>query len=394
MKFIYNPFTKRLVPVREASMETPIDAATLEGHMASEFEMVSNKGIPNGYASLDSTGKVPAAQLPSYVDDVQEYTDLASFPASGESGVIYVALDTKKIYRWSGSSYIEISPSEVTSVDGRTGAVTLSDRYAPLSHTHDWTEINNKPSPIITLQGDVTGSGTMNELGDVTIDTTVGGSSGNGVPIGSIMYWPSNTPPSGWLKCNGTAANMISKVDFPDLFSVVGYTFGQDHDQNTILTAAHTSNTSSTGTVSADYNSSEVWKAFDQNDTTAYPANAYDYNIYYTFNSPQRVTRLVVIPNRDSSKVDYGFRIHLYAGATEVLNSGQMGCTEGTPITFDIANPVSATTYKIWVSTASVYIGFFEIQLCDVHTADPNLFGLPNIPNLAENIIAIIKALP
>ena len=71
----------------------------------------ANKGIALGYASLDASAKVPAAQLPSYVDDVLEFANLAAFPATGATGLIYVALDTNKIYRWSGSAYIEISPS-------------------------------------------------------------------------------------------------------------------------------------------------------------------------------------------------------------------------------------------------------------------------------------------
>lgn len=70
-------------------------------------------------------GKVPADQLPSYVDDVLEFADLASFPATGETGKIYIALDSLKTYRWGGSVYAEISSSEVTSVAGKTGAVTL-----------------------------------------------------------------------------------------------------------------------------------------------------------------------------------------------------------------------------------------------------------------------------
>lgn len=62
------------------------------------------------FASLVD-GKVPASQLPSYVDDVLEYMDFASFPATGEAGKIYVALDTNLAYRWSGSAYVEISQS-------------------------------------------------------------------------------------------------------------------------------------------------------------------------------------------------------------------------------------------------------------------------------------------
>lgn len=66
-------------------------------------------------ADLDpGTGKVPAEQLPSYVDDVLEYANLAALPETGTSGVIYVAVDTAKCYRWSGSAYIEISPSPAT----------------------------------------------------------------------------------------------------------------------------------------------------------------------------------------------------------------------------------------------------------------------------------------
>lgn len=56
-------------------------------------------------------GKVPAAQLPSFVDDVLEYDAMSSFPASGETGKIYVAKDTNLTYRWSGTQYVEISPS-------------------------------------------------------------------------------------------------------------------------------------------------------------------------------------------------------------------------------------------------------------------------------------------
>lgn len=56
-------------------------------------------------------GKVPASQLPSFVDDVLEFATLSAFPATGEAGKIYVTLDTNLTYRWSGSGYVEISPS-------------------------------------------------------------------------------------------------------------------------------------------------------------------------------------------------------------------------------------------------------------------------------------------
>lgn len=68
-------------------------------------------GAPNGIAPLDSDAKVPSAYLPSYVDDVLEYATKAAFPVRGEEGKIYVALDDNLTYRWSGSTYVEISKS-------------------------------------------------------------------------------------------------------------------------------------------------------------------------------------------------------------------------------------------------------------------------------------------
>lgn len=78
----------------------------------------SLKGAKNGLAELDSSGKVPSSQLPSYVDDVVEgylsggkfYEESAhTTQITAESDKIYVDLATNKTYRWSGSAYVEIS---------------------------------------------------------------------------------------------------------------------------------------------------------------------------------------------------------------------------------------------------------------------------------------------
>lgn len=71
----------------------------------------SQKGAAGGVAELDSSGKVPASQLPSYVDDVQEYDSRSAFPQTGEDGKIYIAKDTNLTYRWTGTQYTEVSPS-------------------------------------------------------------------------------------------------------------------------------------------------------------------------------------------------------------------------------------------------------------------------------------------
>ena len=86
------------------------DAATKK-YVDDNFLDVDLKGAANGVAELDSNGKVPAAQLPSYVDDVLEYNGTSAFPATGEDGKIYVDTATNKTYRWSGTQYVEISQS-------------------------------------------------------------------------------------------------------------------------------------------------------------------------------------------------------------------------------------------------------------------------------------------
>ena len=87
------------------------NADTVDGKHASDFLPTSAKGAASGVASLDESGRVPAAQLPSYVDDVLEYATVSAFPAQGEAGKIYVATQTNLTYRWSGTGYVEISPS-------------------------------------------------------------------------------------------------------------------------------------------------------------------------------------------------------------------------------------------------------------------------------------------
>lgn len=97
----------------------PTSAITGLDTALSARELTANRGAANGYAPLDNNSKVPAANLPSYVDDVLEYANLAAFPATGETGKIYTDQATGKIHRWSGSAYVEISPSP-----GSTDSVT------------------------------------------------------------------------------------------------------------------------------------------------------------------------------------------------------------------------------------------------------------------------------
>lgn len=95
---------------------------------------------PNGVCGLDGSGKVSSTYLPSYVDDVLEYANLAGFPVTGETGKIYVALNNNKVYRWSGSVYVEVSNPFSGSYNDLTNKPTIPTTAAGI--TVDTTNLN------------------------------------------------------------------------------------------------------------------------------------------------------------------------------------------------------------------------------------------------------------
>jgi hypothetical protein len=139
--------------------------------------------IPNLDAAKITSGVIDPARLPSYVDDVIEAANLALFPATGETGKIYVALDTNKTYRWSGSAYIFITSGAVDSVAGKTGVVTLVAADVGLGN------VENKSSA--TIRGEITSTNVTTALG-------------------FTPYNASN--PSGYITSSGTAANVSGTV--------------------------------------------------------------------------------------------------------------------------------------------------------------------------------------
>lgn len=76
---------------------------------------------------------IPTSLLPSYVDDVIEYSSKSSFPAAGATGKIYIDTSTNLTYRWSGSTYVEISPSLAL---GTTSSTAFRGDYGNIAYTH------------------------------------------------------------------------------------------------------------------------------------------------------------------------------------------------------------------------------------------------------------------
>lgn len=122
--------TTRKVNGKALSADVTISAGDVSAIPASQ------KGAAGGVAELDSAGKVPAAQLPSYVDDVLEYDSQGKFPATGEAGKIYIARDTNKTYRWSGTAYVEISSS--VGIGETAGSAYRGDR-GKIAYDHSQT---------------------------------------------------------------------------------------------------------------------------------------------------------------------------------------------------------------------------------------------------------------
>jgi hypothetical protein len=103
----------------------------------------SNKGKPQGYASLDDTGRVPAEQLPTFVDDVLIFDNYDQFPdkpvSVGEVGKIYVDASTNKMWRWgllpneTVKHYIPLitTPDNTPSNDVLLGGLNPLDSFIP-----------------------------------------------------------------------------------------------------------------------------------------------------------------------------------------------------------------------------------------------------------------------
>lgn len=123
----------------------------------------SEMGVADGVATLDSTGKIPTSQLPSYVDDVIESETYDSLPEKGESGKIYVAKDTNLVYRWSGSAYIEISASLAL---GETSSTAYAGNKGKATTDKINTHVSNTSNPHSVTKAQV-GLSNVNNTSDL-----------------------------------------------------------------------------------------------------------------------------------------------------------------------------------------------------------------------------------
>lgn len=127
----------------------------------SDVELNSNKGAANGYVPLNASALIDSTYLPSYVDDILEYANLASFPITGETGKIYVAVDTGKQYRWTGSAYVAITNGFIASTNDVPEGLNL------------YFTNGRVDSRVAAYTGDVTLSGTTFSIGAGKVTNTM-----------------------------------------------------------------------------------------------------------------------------------------------------------------------------------------------------------------------------
>lgn len=190
--------SNKVTSVSSSSTDTQYPSAKLLYDQLSLKVNNSIVGASNGLATLDSSGKIPSAQIPTSVTDVFEYTSLSFFPATGTAGKIYVALDTNRSYRWSGSAYVliasdlQLGTTSTTAYRGDRGDAAYTHSQITSGNPHGTTKTDiglgdvdnttdlNKPVSTATqtalnLKADQSTTYTKTQVDAIssTIDTTL-----------------------------------------------------------------------------------------------------------------------------------------------------------------------------------------------------------------------------
>ena len=222
------------------------------------------------YSFSEISGTVSSSQLPSYVDDVLEYNSKSNFPTTGEGGKIYVAKDTNLTWRWSGSTYVEISPSLAL---GETSSTAYAgDKGAALKTKLDGIESGAQkhiaPTTAEVKSALGTGSGTSKYLRE----------DGNWVTPPDHTYSVNN----GTFTVKGAGTSVSSTSANASGNSSVDIVAGS----NVTITPDATNGKITISSTNTKYNFSGT--SFTSNNSTSTDANNVTYNAhtYYTSNGP------------------------------------------------------------------------------------------------------------
>lgn len=182
---------------------------------------ITQRGVANGVASLDASGRVPISQLPeSGLIVADRLTNNRSIKATGDatwslvfngSADVSAPLTLTSVFKTPGTygagTHI---PSITVDAKGRVTATTL------VKVTPAFSDVTTKPTTI-------SGYGIKDVYSKTQVDTADKATLGLAAPTGMVMYYTARNAPAGWLACNGQA---VSRTTYSELFAVIGTTFG------------------------------------------------------------------------------------------------------------------------------------------------------------------------
>lgn len=198
---------------------------TLSGYGITDAINTSAKGAANGVVPLNSSKQIDSQYLPSYVDDVLEYAAKASFPTTGETGKIYVDTTTNLTYRWSGTAYVEISPSLAL---GTTSSTAFAGDKGNVAYNHSQTTGN----PHGTTKANI-GLGNVDNTADSAKNVaTATRTTNNGNNTEVASGTTANAPTTGMKYTSGmymtqTYANSTTPTTYGNIINVAGAGTGQ-----------------------------------------------------------------------------------------------------------------------------------------------------------------------
>lgn len=203
-------------PINTGTEQSPttwgVEAPKIESNFVELYPLATGaipatqKGAANGVATLNGSGLIPSSQLPSYVDDVLEFANLAAFPATGETGKLYVAIDTNLVYRWSGSTYTRVDQTDLTDYYTKTQAYALlTGKQNTL--TFDNTPTNGSINP-------VTSDGVYDAIASVIENGGAITKSGGIITFDVPAVYNADTPYTGAISLDFTGAVVNTQVYF------------------------------------------------------------------------------------------------------------------------------------------------------------------------------------
>lgn len=141
----------------------PVQGKAIKAELDKKLD-ISLKGTANGLAELDAHGKVLAAQLPSYVDDVvygyyneNKFYEEAEHenPIEGEDSKIYVDVTSNKTYRWGGESFVvigtDLALGDTATTAGRGDLTKAAYEHSQKNHAPENAEENQKAYSTVTI---------------------------------------------------------------------------------------------------------------------------------------------------------------------------------------------------------------------------------------------------